>query len=261
LSTERPEFGPQITVDGGRTWRRADIDPDPVAAVPPGTRPVDCGLVGRPSPCRIYAVDPVDGRFAPLANQPTAITIEEGWTALVDIPLGGRLWVPGLDPATGKPAVASSSDRGVTWHTHVFTDGVPAVVRDGAIATMYLPTVAAGQDGVAHVLIYRDDETVSPYRTTDGGATWRPLLGGPVAAAQDAGFVTADGAHVIQTRDVHRVSRGGGYVGVSLPGYPRELLRLAQGTSQQAPGCYVAFSLWPLYLSGDGWTWRPVDIP
>jgi hypothetical protein len=252
-----------ITVDGGRTWRRAEVDPDPVAAVPPGTRPVDCGLVGESSPCRIYAVDPATGRFAPLATQPSGITYETYWMAYqTDVPLGDHLWVPGLDPATHKPAVASSSDGGRTWRTHVFTDGVPAVVDDGFIATMYLPTVAAGADGTAYALTYREDDRQDPYRTTDGGATWRPVPGGAADVAMDEGFVTADGAHVINTgREVLASRDGGGYESVTLPGYPADLLPLPYITSQPAAGRYLAFSQSPLYLSDDGWTWRPVDVP
>ena len=81
-----PPTPPWTTVDGGRTWRRAVIDPEPVAAVPPGTRPVSCHFVGQPSPCRIHAVDPVTGRFAPLANQPAGIMPEEAWSRPTDRP-------------------------------------------------------------------------------------------------------------------------------------------------------------------------------
>jgi len=254
-----------ITVDGGRTWRQAEVDPNPVAAVPPGTRPVDCNFISPPSPCRVYAVDPASGRFAPLADQPSGITFERGWVAAqTDVPLGGQLWVPGLDPATRKPAVASSSDRGRTWHTHVFTDGVPAVVDDGRIATMYLPTVAAGADGTAYALTYRDDHRLAPYRTTDGGVTWRPMPGGPVTITPDGGFVTADGAHVVNTGQEFWASRdGGGYERVTLPGYPPDALRLSlfEVTSQEATGRYMMFSDSRLYLSDAGWTWRPANAP
>jgi hypothetical protein len=252
-----------ITVDGGRTWRRAEVDPDPMTAVPPGSRPVDCQLAGQPSPCQIYAVDPVSGRFAPLADQPSGITFESGWLAQTDVPLGGHLWVPGLDPATHKPAVASSPDGGRTWLTHVFVEGMPAVANDdGRIAAMYLPTVAAGADGTAYALTYREDLRMDPYRSTDGGVTWRPVPGGAVPEVPDAGFVTADGAHVVKTGWDFRASRDGGeYEPVTLPGYPADLLQLTQVTSQRAAGRYIVPSMSSFYVSDDGWTWRRVYVP
>jgi hypothetical protein len=251
-----------ITVDGGRTWRRTEVAAEPVAAVPRGTRPVDCSVVGQLSPCRVYAVDPVGGRFAPLAEQPSGITFEAGWTQQTNVPIEGRLWVAGLDPATRKPAVASSPDGGRTWHTHVFTGGVAAVADQGMIATMYLPAVAADADGTAYAMTYRDDHALEPYRTTDGGATWRPVSGGTVADVPDAGFVTADGAHIVKSGQEFRASRdGGGYGRVTLPGYPADLLRLTQVTWAGATGRYLVFSLSQLYLSDDGWTWRQANGP
>jgi len=248
------------TVDGGRTWRHGVVDPKPVAAVPAGTRPVDCALIGQGSPCRVYAVDPVDGGFAPLADQPSGITVSADWTGQTDVPLGAGLWVPGLDPATQKPAVASSSDGGRTWRTHVFTAGVPAETVDGSIAAMYLPTVAAGPDGTAYALTHRADLRMDSYRTIDGGVTWRS--GASVAEVPDAGFVTTDGAHVVKTGQQFRVSRnGGGYQPVTLPGYPDDLRQLTQVTSHQAAGCYLVFSISRLFISADGWTWRQVNLP
>ena len=251
------------TVDGGRSWRQAVVDTKPVAAVPAGTRPVDCHVVGQTSPCRIYAVDPVTGRFAPLATQPSGITVSRNWAGQTDVPLGGRLWVAGLDPATRKPAVASSSDGGRTWHTFVFSGGVPAKPSKlGIIAGMYLPTVAAGPGGTAYALLYHDDHGREAYRTTDGGVTWRPVPGGPVADTPDSGFVTSAGAHVVKSGDGFRISRGGGrYQPVTLAGYPADLLPLPQLTSQQAPGRYVVFADARLYLSDDGQTWRRVTVP
>ena len=249
-----------ITVDGGRTWRRAGIDPKPVAAVPPGTRPVDCGLAGPVSPCRIYAVNPATGRFAPLADQPTGIDIESGWAGQTNVPLGARLWVPGLDPVTRKPAVASSGDGGRTWRTHVFADGVPAVANDGWTAAKYLPTVAAGPGGTAYVLTYREDIRRDTHSTADGGATWKS--GTVLPEIPDAGFVTADGAHVVDAGRQFLAGRGdGGYARVTLTGYPARLLQLTQSVSHQAAGRYLVSSTPDLALSDDGWTWRRIATP
>jgi photosystem II stability/assembly factor-like uncharacterized protein len=170
--------------------------------------------------------------------------------------------VPGLDPGTQRPALASSSDGGRTWRTHVFTGGVPAVTDLGSIATMYLPTVAAGPDGRAYALTYRKDQKLDPYRTTDGGATWRPVPGGTLGWVPDPGFVTADGSHVVKTGSTFAASHGGNkYQPVTLPGYPADLRRQTEITWQPAAGRYLVFSLSDLYLSEDGWTWRQVDVP
>jgi hypothetical protein len=248
-----------ITIDGGRTWRRAGIDPKPVAAVPPGTRPVDCHLAGPVSPCLVYAVNPVSGRFAPLADQPSGITVEDGWSGQTNLPLGAALWVPGLDPVTRKPAVASSSDGGRTWRTHVFAGGVPAVAHDGMVAGMYLPTVAAGTNGTAYVLTYRDDLGKDTYRTTDGGATWKS--GAVLPEIPDAGFVTADGAHVVNTGRKFLAGRNGDYQPVTLPGYPAGLQQQAAIVSQQTAGRYLISSSPDLLLSDDGRVWRRMNTP
>ncbi|AGZ39628.1 sialidase family protein [Actinoplanes friuliensis] len=248
------------SVDGGRTWKAAAVDTTPVSVLPPGTRPVDCVLADLKPPCKIYAVDPVTGRFAPLAAQPTGITIEEGWTNLTNVPPGDTVWIPGLDPQTRKPAVAVSADRGRTWRTHVFTDGVPAEADNGFTPTMYLPAIASGPDGLAYVLTYRKDLRMDPYRTTDGGVTWK--RGQSTDETPDGGFVTADGAHVIKTGDRFLISTNGGdYEPVTLPGYPEELLELTQVTSRQATDLYVVSSEGDAYISGDGRTWRQAEGP
>jgi hypothetical protein len=247
-----------ITVDGGRTWRRPGFDPQPMAAVPAGTRPVDCGLVGPVSPCLVYAVNPVSGRFARLADQPSGIAIEWGDTRAL---IGGRLWVPGLDPVTRKPAVASSPDSGRTWRTHVFTDAVAGVADDeGRIAGMYLPIVAAGKNGTAYVVTYRDEAHQATYRTTDGGATWK--AGAAVPEIAGAGLVTADGVHVVTTGEGSLASRDGGdYEPVTLPGYFTGAQLRNTNPWQPTTGRYLALETLDLLLSDDGWTWRRVRTP
>lgn len=250
-----------ITVDGGRTWRRPTLSEQPVATVPAGTRPVDCTRLREEQPCRWYAVDPATGRFAPLANQPTGLRYE-AWSAQTDVPVGGQLWVAGLDPATLKPAVASSTDGGATWRTHVFADGVAAEVLREQVAGKYLPTVAAGTGTTAHALLYSADDRLVAYRTTDGGRTWNRVPGDVLADVPDAGFVTADGAHVVKSGHDFRASRDGGpYEPVDLTGYPSLLRMLTQVTSQQAPGRFVVTSGDVVYVSDDGWTWRRIVDP
>ena len=127
---------------------------------------------------------------------------------------------------------------------------------------MYLPSVAAGTGGTAYALIYRDDDGRDAYRTTDGGATWRPVPGGAPADVWEPGFVTADGANVVWTGQDFRVSRDGGrYQRTTLPGYPADPPEDAPTASQQAADRYLAFTDPHLYLSDDGWRWRRVFLP
>jgi hypothetical protein len=120
--------------------------------------------------------------------------------------------------------------------------------------------VTAGTNGTAYVLTYRNDRENDPYRTTDGGVTWRS--GAAVAQVPDAGYVTADGAHVVKTGRQFRASRdGSAYQPVTLPGYPADLRKLTQVTSEQAAGSYLVFSGARVFRSADGWQWRQVDLP
>ncbi|GIE92089.1 hypothetical protein [Actinoplanes regularis] len=258
---------PWITRDGGETWQQIAIDTQPVAAVPEGVRPVDCAMLDV-STCDIGVIDPVTGRFAPLAAQPTGITVQEGWTDVVNVPLDGHLWVPGLDPATNKPAVATSSDAGRTWHTHVFTGAVAAVLGHGGPVGLYnLPKVAAGSGKAAYVLTYRADGVLDAHYTPDGGSTWRD--GDTIRNLElSAGFVTADGAHIVTTDTGLAAGRGTGrYTPITLPGYPVDTAGLPvdpariQVASGQTTVPYLVNSDNGPYLSEDGRTWRRVRLP
>jgi hypothetical protein len=243
-----------ITSDGARSWREAAVDPQPVAAVPAGTRPVDCRLLHL-STCAVAVVDPVTGRFAPLAAQPTAITVESLWTLQSSVPLDGGLWVPGRDPATNKPAISSSSDAGRTWHTHVFTDGGPAVMKSRAL-------VAAGSGKTAYVLTYRAENEVDAHYTTDGGRTWR--AGDTIRDARpSSAFVAADGSHIVATGTGFVAGRGTGqYQPVALPGYPEDDLgAMPQIAVRQATERYLLPDATGPYLSEDGRTWRRLRLP
>jgi hypothetical protein len=253
-----------ISVDGGRTWRVAEVGANPIGAVPPGTRVVDCAVVGRSGPCLVYAVDPATGRIAPLAHQPSGITLGGGWTFQVNA-ASDTLWVAGLDPVTRKPAVASSADRGRTWRTHVFSGGVPAVESDGFTPTMYLPMLAAGSGGTAYALLYHDDSRLDAYRTVDG-SSWQQVPG-TVPAGPDAGLVTADGAHVVvhvtESSTQLLASRDGGrYAPTTLPGYPYDAGR-QKLVWDVVSGLYLHmhWSVPEMYVSVDGRTWRTVHMP
>ncbi|GAB2586809.1 hypothetical protein Aab01nite_51080 [Paractinoplanes abujensis] len=248
------------TTNGGMSWQRAEVGTEPLAAVPAGTHPVDCVLF-RVTTCTVGAVDPATGRFAPLAHQPTGITVEPGWGDLITVPADGRLWVPGLDPVTKKPAVAASSDAGRTWRTHVFTDGVAAEFQNGWAPMKYLPRVAAGPGATAYVLIYREDNVAVTQHTSDGGLTWR--AGDTIRGADEyGGFVAADGSHIVMTGTGFAAARATGpYSRTGLPGYPGDLSTHLQVTSRQAAEPYLVTSATGPYVSADGRTWRQLPLP
>ena len=248
-----------ISTNGGGSWQRAEVGP-PVAAVPANTSPVGCELL-RISTCVVGAVDPATGRLSPLAAQPTGIIVDPSWVGQVSAPAGGRLWVPGLDPATKKPAVATSADAGRTWRTHVFTDGVAAVYQGGTTGMMYVPRVAAGPGATAYALTYRDDDLVDSHYTTDGGVTWS--AGDTIRDRSAAdGFVTAYGDHIVTTGSAAVAAQGTGrYTPVTLSGYPAEPLQLTQITTAAATERYLVTSQIGPYVSHDGRTWRRVPLP
>jgi hypothetical protein len=246
-----------LTLDGGRTWRRPTVSTSPVASVADGFEAIDCILIGRRRPCPVYAVDVSSGVIAPLATQPPGIVITPEWSFRTSVPLGGGvLWVPGLDAVTRKPAVASSTDGGRSWHTTVFAAGV-AAPRTREMPVMYYPEPAAGADGLAYATIYRADDQVTAYRTTDVGRTWTPLAA--LTGVPDAGYVTADGAHVVFTRAGFRSSRGGAtYTPATLPGYPAVLAHLPETGHHAAPGRYLVTAMDRCWTSDNGWVWRPL---
>ncbi|MFD0748335.1 WD40/YVTN/BNR-like repeat-containing protein [Phytohabitans flavus] len=66
--------GMRVTIDGGRTWSGTTISETAVAAVPPGTRAVDCHIIAaevRTDECPVYAVDPESGGSARSPSSPS----------------------------------------------------------------------------------------------------------------------------------------------------------------------------------------------
>ncbi|WP_433796156.1 sialidase family protein [Actinoplanes sp. CA-252034] len=249
-----------VSRNGGGTWVRAAAGTGPAAAVPQGARPADCDLVEMPA-CKVGVLDPDTGRFAPLAAQPTGITVDPGWTSQVSAPIDGRLWVPGLDPATRKPAVATSSDAGRTWRTHVFTDGEAAPAGKEWLVTSHVPKIAVGTGTTAYALTYRDDGAFDTHYSTDGGTTWRS--GDTVERIGFLpGYVAADGSHIIPTDTGATAGRDGEYAPVTLSGIPEAAMRTVQITTGQADQPYLMPSSGSdAYLSKDGRTWQQVRLP
>ena len=254
------EYG-WISADGGATWRRPQVGKTPVAAIAPGTAPIGCGYVGRPSPCLVYAIDPATGRFAPLATQPTGIVIAPRAFVQTAVPVdAGAVYVVGLDPATRKPAIASSTDRGRSWRIMVLAAGDRAkALHDPNLAAEAYPNVVAGAGGSAYAGVRHGTDTLS-YRTTDDGRTWQLVAAVP---ACQFGYFTPDGGYVCAVGPLGPpfvISRHGGpFEPITIPALNPPSSR--DSPRQLAAGLYV--STQPpssLSLSHDGLNWREVDI-
>jgi hypothetical protein len=250
---------PRISLDAGRTWKTLSASEEPVAAAPDGTRLLGCGL----GSCDLHAVDPATGVLAPLATQPPLTHAD-----IAGVPLDAGLWVSGLDPASGKPAVAVSRDGGKSWRSHVFTDEAVVPQDRGLVAGKYITAVAT-YDGrtVYATLTGTHDGIPHLYRSADGGRTWRRTNpDGPPSGVETVtglGYATADGAHVTMFTEgntfVLRVSTNGrDYRPLVAAGGPPTISVPPDGL---AGGQYLMRSERALYLSGDGRTWRQVTLP
>ncbi len=261
-TTERDRFW--ITRDGGRSWTRPEIRIKPVDTVPDGVRPVDCTLLGITT-CTVGVIDPDTGLFRPLRNQPTGLSTEFSGDADVTVPFDGQLWVRGVDPDTQRPAVASSSDRGRTWHTHVFTDAVPDATRPGddvmPSGVLFLPELAAGSGATAYVLTFRSQDLIDVHHTTDGGLTWQ--VGDTIQGALlTAGFVTPDGTHVVPRSTGFVAGQGTGrYTPVTLRGFPGNPLYRVRVSKPGTTAPYVVVTETAAYRSENGLTWQQIRLP
>ncbi|HWS34763.1 MAG TPA: sialidase family protein [Actinoplanes sp.] len=250
------------TRDSGRNWAPVETDTTPVESVPDGVQPVDCGFL-EVGTCTVGVIAPDTGRFAPLAGQPTGITLETWFNWQNTVPLDGRLWLAGVDPDTGVPVVATSSDRGRTWYTHVFTDAVPDAPRPGddfARATRYVPKLAAGSGGEAYLVTVRSAGVIDVHRTTDGGVTWQ--AGDTIQGAIASGFVAADGTHVVPRSTGFVAGRGTGrYTPVTLRGFPGNPAYTVRVSEPGTTAPYVVASETAAYRSENGLTWQQIRLP
>jgi hypothetical protein len=184
-----------FTSDGGNSWRQSTNKPEGTTpTVPEGgvlildcTRSVEDGNGCEGS--RLLAVMPATGEYRILAHQPP-------FKGLVS-PAGqtdGRLYASGLDPRSGRPAIAVSEDRGNSWRTAPLPGaaleggGSLSVVSDGSALYVSQSGQLPDEDDVKNGLL-------TLHRSTDDGRTWqrvwrhrkgvepRSLLGVPIAAA------------------------------------------------------------------------------
>jgi hypothetical protein len=264
-----PGQGMSVSVDRGRTFAGVTPTDTPVEVAPPDAL-VSCGWQPPANRCVVQVVDLDAGTVAQLANQPDLVA--ESATRAPD----GTLRAVGVDGATNRPAVASSTDGGQTWLTHAFT-GAPE------LSSGYRPLAASvyAIDGTVVVsLAYAPSNNLArissvAFRLGDGG--WQALdLDGLslTAMATSAAYLAADGTHVVQKvvppagsttgsggalvqfwtcapgeTTYHRVDPPAGLNGDVLT----DVVRLPGGG-------YLARSVHNAWVSGDGRSWQQVAI-
>ncbi|AVT37059.1 sialidase family protein [Plantactinospora sp. BB1] len=275
LLVDRPPAPPgggrwtlEASRDGGRSWQPTGTGPT-VPAVAPGSFAVcrpdpdaepDGTATPGSEPCRVHAFDPVTNRVSPLAEQPAQILVDRQVIAESN----GRLWAPGFDRESARPAVATSTDGGRSWSSHTFAE----MSACGA-ESCPLVQISVGPDGVDYAVV-TDAQRRAVYRHTSAGG-WQRRPGAdqiPFEPADPGSFVTPDGSHVvyqategrgdsISTYRFWAARRGGeGYQQVELPGLPRmfsPVLRARDGWLYARGDGDVS------YGSADGWTWVPLN--
>jgi hypothetical protein len=224
--------------DGGRSWRKVPIERGlSVQAIPEGAvLEPQCAVVT--TVCRrlgrLLVMLPESGRSAALANPPPLANLSPGSVPTAD----GAWWVSGLDPGTGRPAIAVSRDAGRSWTVGAVPafDGTPygGLTVTATPGAAYATAITRTPDGGSWLLAI--------FRSTDGGQTWertwqasgsrepRSINGVAVAAADGklivatqsgTTYVSTDGGRTFQwNRDLlgHvEWNRGGYFVSNTYP--------------------------------------------
>ncbi len=215
----------ELTTDAGVTWRPLPADGPQIDAVPVGGR-----VLGVSPMLGIIVFDPAENRVRFLSGAPVRNALE------ITTSQDGSLWMSGADPATGRPAVAVSHDRGRSWSLRVLPDTRPMLdqsqLHNGEAPTSYqmtdwLESVRSWDGRTAYVIMYDHDARgvsappalqgmggcpASPapgpetscwawmrgFVTHDGGVTWTELGTGPVIPSHEWSWVTADGRLVLE---------------------------------------------------------------
>jgi photosystem II stability/assembly factor-like uncharacterized protein len=240
-----------ISHDAGVTWRQYQPRVRSAASVPDGIVPWwPCDE----QPCKQAGLgwyDPRTGDWMVLKNQPPGVAYV-GMAVAFD----GSMWVYGSGASgDGTFQLAVSRDRGRSW-----LDRTPA----GDIGWLAHAGVTAYDGNTAYLWPMKGTTEPDPfdlYRTTDGGETWLPV---PAARElDDIVFVWANregGLGVADLTHHQCLSTDGGrtFAPVELPVWgPFQITGGLQGW----PIDVAAANPVDLYLSDDGLTWRPVQVP
>ncbi|GAA3754530.1 hypothetical protein GCM10022225_44140 [Plantactinospora mayteni] len=255
--------------DGGRSWQATGTAPA-VPAVAPGSfavcRPdpeTESGGTSIPGvePCQVYAFDPVTNRVSPLTEQPAQILGDR--QAIVES--DGRLWAPGYDRESARPAIATSVDGGRSWSSHTFAE----MAVCGAYECPQVQ-ISIGPGGVDYAVV-TDTRGRAVYRHTVAEG-WQRRPGAdqvPYEPSNPGSFVTPDGSHVVYQASTGPRGPGSGeyrfwaarrggasYQQVELRGLPpmfSPVLRARDGWLYARGDGDVS------YGSADGWTWVPLN--
>ncbi|SNT47988.1 BNR/Asp-box repeat-containing protein [Asanoa hainanensis] len=244
-ATAGPAF---ISHDSGQSWREYQPQVRVADSVPDGIVPRwpcderQCKEQG------LGWYDPATGDWMVLKNQPPGTEYVS-----VSVAFDGSIWVDGSGPdGSGEFQIAASRDRGHSW-----TDRTPAEDIDwlghAGLLTAY--------DADTAYLYPTERDGFSLYRTTDGGQTWQPMPAAQqftdivfVWPNRQGGLTLADRAH-----QQHLSTDGGkSFVPVSLPVWGATPIT---GGLQGWPIDVAAADPVDLYLSEDGLTWQPVEVP
>lgn len=253
-----PRSTPKISIDGGVTWRDAQVSGAPTLQTAPGARLVGCAPTV--PICRPHTADPYTGTFIPLATAPPlkSFRIED------EISPAAGLWATGLDKDDNRPAIAVSRDRGSTWTTTVLPDEPPAPVEGGQTAVGYMPMVVTADGQTVYATLYAKQDRPAPlFRSTDGGTTWQRTNPSGVPAVTPWAFVTTDGAHVIlqQTPGTYECwisPDGNNYVRMFPTGAAPKFGAPPLAIDRQH---YLMAGDEALYTSSDGRTWQRLANP
>jgi BNR/Asp-box repeat len=277
-----------ISYDNGQTWqeyepqvRTADSVPDGVFPDPyceeeyptdqdypeigPGqdygdVAPEGCGAL------QVGWLDPQTGDQMVLRTNPPGVE------SPVVVGYDGSIWAGGYDGQVGGAPVGDyhlsvSRDRGRTWQDATPVQGedvdepLTADRRFGFAAadgdTAYLFSTSWTGEGANHL-----------YRTTDGGETWQPLPAGEQFEHLNFGWITRDGALVLE--DVLDDGPPAMTTGLYLSrdeGNTFEQVEFPATPEQQVSGGFYGYGFDPetetatRALSADGLTWQALDVP
>jgi hypothetical protein len=240
-----------ISHNAGRTWRQYQPKVRTADSVPDGIVPWwPCDE----QPCKEAGLgwyDPQTGDWMVLKNQPPGV----GYVGMT-VAFDGSMWVYGSGATgDGKFQLAVSRDRGRSW-----LDRTP----DRDIDWLAYSGLTAYDGNTAYLYPMKNTAEANRfdlYRTTDGGETWLP-----VPAAQqfkDIVFVWANPQGGLGVADLTRnqylsTDVGKTFARTELPVWgPFQI----SGGLQGWPIDFAAADPVDLYLSKDGLTWQPVQVP
>jgi hypothetical protein len=239
-----------ISHDAGRTWREYQPRVRSADSVPDGMVPWwSCDEV----PCHDAGLgwyDAATGDWMVLRNQPP----RDGYVAMT-VAFDGSMWVYGSGrDGDGDFRLAVSRDRGRSWQDRTPAADIDWLATSGLVA----------HDGDTAYLYPMDSPKTNPfevYRTIDGGETWQRVS--PAHPLEEIVFVwvNRDGGLGVADRDRNQyLSADGGrtFARTELPAWGPSGIT---GGLQGWPIDYAAADPVDLYLSEDGLTWRPVQIP